>query len=57
MTTYHIAFAANTAYVPFAIVAMHSIMAHQPRQADESYCFHLITEFESFWARIRMPNW
>ena len=47
MTTYHIAFAANTAYVPFAIVAMHSIMAHQSRLSDESYCFHLITEKET----------
>lgn len=44
MTTYHIAFAVNTAYVPYALVTIHSIMAHQPRQADESYCFHLITE-------------
>ena len=44
MQTYHIALCSNTAYVPYALVAMHSIMAHHPQDENESFHFHIITE-------------
>lgn len=46
MQYYHIAFCANAAYVPYALVAMHSIMAHHPQDANECFHFHLLTEQE-----------
>ena len=46
MQTYHIALCSNAAYVPYALVTMHSIMAHHQLEVDETFHFHLITEQE-----------
>lgn len=46
MQTYHIALCSNAAYVPYALVAMHSIMAHHLLDTNESFHFHLLTEQE-----------
>ncbi len=46
MQTYHIALCSNAAYVPYDLVAMYSIMAHHPQDANECFHFHIITEQE-----------
>ncbi len=44
MQYYHIALCSNTTYLPYALVTMHSIMAHHRLEIDETFHFHLLTE-------------
>jgi lipopolysaccharide 1,2-glucosyltransferase/general stress protein len=46
MQYYHIAFCANAAYVPYALITMHSIMVHHQLDNNEAFHFHLLTEQE-----------